>query len=155
VEVALVNSDGYWSRASDYNLYRDSKGRFHIVPHDVNEGLGGSGGFGFGGRTGPTMDPLVAIDDPSKPLRSRLLAVPALRERYLGYVRQIAQKSMDWNTLAPFIASSHALIAPDVRTDTRKLYDVAGFEAVIAPTGNPLKSFMDARRAFLLDYTAQ
>jgi hypothetical protein len=155
VEVALVNSDGYWSRASDYNLYRDSKGRFHIVPHDVNEGLGGSGGFGFGGRTGPAMDPLVAIDDPSKPLRSRLLAVPALRERYLGYVRQIAQKSMDWNTLAPFIASSHALIAPDVRTDTRKLYDVAGFEAVIAPTGNPLKSFMDARRAFLLDYTAQ
>ena len=152
VEAALVNSDGYWSRASDYNLYRDSKGRFHIVPHDVNEGLGGAGGRGFGGRSGPTMDPLVAIDDPGKPLRSRLLAVPALRERYLAYVRQIAQKSMDWNALTPFIQSSHALIAADVRTDTRKLYDTAGFEAVIAPTGNPLKTFLDARRTFLMEY---
>ena len=151
VEVALVNSDGYWSRASDYNLYRDSKGRFHIVPHDVNEGLGGAGGRGFGGRGGgPTLDPLVAIDDETKPLRSKLLAVPALRERYLGYVRQIAEKSMDWTTVAPFIERSHALIAADVRTDTRKLYDTAGFEAVLAPTGNALKSFFESRRAFLL-----
>ncbi len=154
IEVALVNSDGYWTRASDYNLYRDTKGRFHIVSHDVNEGLGGAGGRGFGGRTGPMLDPLVAIDDPSKPLRSKLLAAPALRQRYLGYIRQIAQKSMDWTALAPFIRSSHALIAADVRTDNRKLYDTAGFEAVIAESGNPLRSFMEARRAFLLEYTA-
>jgi hypothetical protein len=154
IEVALVNSDGYWTRASDYNLYRDTKGRFHIVSHDVNEGLGGAGGRGFGGRTGPMLDPLVAIDDPSKPLRSKLLAAPALRQRYLGYIRQIAQKSMDWTALAPFIQSSHALIAADVRTDNRKLYDTAGFEAVIAESGNPLRSFMEARRAFLLEYTA-
>lgn len=158
VEVALVNSDGYWSRASDYNLYRDSRGRFHIVPHDVNEGLGGAGGRGFGGgfggRNGPTLDPLVAIDDPAKPLRSKLLAVPALRQRYLEYVRQIAQKSMDWNTVLPFVQSSHALIAADVRKDTRKLYDNAGFEAAIAASGNPLRAFLDARRTFLLESTA-
>ncbi len=155
VEVALVNSDGYWSRASDYNLYRDTKGRFHIVPHDMNEGLGSGGGRGFGGRTGPTLDPLVAIDDPGKPLRSKLLAVPALRERYLGYVRQIAQTSLDWNTLAPLVQSSHRLIAADVKADTRKLYDYPGFAAGMAATGNPLKAFIDARRAFLLEYTAQ
>ena len=154
LEVALVNSDGYWSRASDYNLYRDTKGKFHIVPHDVNEALGGDGGRGFG-RTGPTLDPLVAINDPAKPLRSRLLAVPALRQRYLAYVRQIAEKSLDWNALAPMLQASHRLIAADVRTDTRKLYDAAGFEAGIAPTGNPLKSFIDARRLFLLEYTAK
>ena len=37
--MALANSDGYWARASDYNLYLDERGRFHVIPHDVNEGL--------------------------------------------------------------------------------------------------------------------
>jgi hypothetical protein len=154
VEVALVNSDGYWSRASDYNIYREPTGKFHIVPHDVNEGLGGDGGRGFGGRTGPTLDPLVAVNDASKPLRSKLLAVPALRQRYLGYVREIAQKSMDWAAVAPLLQASHRLIAEEVRADTKKLYDVAGFEAGIAATGNPLKEFLQARRDYLLKYTA-
>ena len=39
--MALVNSDGYWTRASDYSIYQDEKGRFHVIPHDMNEGLGG------------------------------------------------------------------------------------------------------------------
>ena len=28
LEVALVNSDGYWTRASDYSIYQDEKGSF-------------------------------------------------------------------------------------------------------------------------------
>ena len=40
LDVALANSDGYWTRASDYNLYRAPNGQFHVVPHDINEGLG-------------------------------------------------------------------------------------------------------------------
>ena len=151
LEVALVNSDGYWSRASDYNLYRDPSGRFHIIPHDVNEGLGGQGG---GGGRGPVLDPLVAVSDPGKPLRSKLLAVPALREKYLGYVRDIATKWLDWNALMPIVEPTHGLIAADVKSDTRKLYDFVGFQAGVAASGNPLKSFIDARRAFLLQATA-
>jgi hypothetical protein len=158
VEVALVNTDGYWTRASDYNLYRDPAGRFHVIPHDVNEGLGGGGGGGgFGGgfgNRGPNLDPLVAATDPSKPLYSKLLAVPALRQKYLGYVREIAEKWLDWNTtLLPIAKAGHDLIAADVKIDTRKLYDNAGFAAGVSTTGNPLKNFVDARRAFLLEAT--
>jgi len=152
VEVALVNSDGYWTRASDYSLYLDPAGRFHVIPYDVNEALGGGGG-GRGGRGNIQVDPLVGVDDPSKPLRSKLLAVPALRQKYLEYVRDIATRWLDWNTLMPTLKSSHDLIASEVRRDTRKLYDVDGFEAGIAATGNPLKAFVDARRAFLLNST--
>jgi hypothetical protein len=149
LEVAMVNSDGYWTRASDYNLYRDMSGRFHIIPHDVNEALGGEGGGrGFGGRS--QLDPLVAVDDRSKPLRSKLLAVPALRQKYLGYVRDIATKWLDWNALQPIVKPAHDLIAADVKSDTRKLYDFAGFQAGVGTADNPLKSFLDARRAFLL-----
>lgn len=71
VDVALINSDGYWTRASDYSIYQNSDGKFHILPHDMNEsfremhGGGGPGGGrgrgrrgggppgGFGGPGGP------------------------------------------------------------------------------------------------------
>jgi CotH kinase protein len=148
IEVALVNSDGYWTRASDYNLYQDPKGVFHIIPHDVNEGLGGGGrgGFGFGGGGGVDLDPLVAVNDPSKPLRSRLLGVPALRTRYLGYLRDIAERQMDWSAVAPRAQRYQGLIAGDVKADTRKLYSTEEFTSDVAG----LQSFFNRRRALLL-----
>jgi hypothetical protein len=156
VDMALVNADGYWTRASDFYLYMDVDGRFHILPHDMNEGFGAEGGGrggGFGGGRGPDLDPLIGLNDPSKPLRSRLLAVPALRERYLGYVREIATEWLDWNRVAPMLRSTHEMIAADVLADTRKLYDNAGFNAGVAESGNALKTFLDRRRAYLLGYT--
>jgi hypothetical protein len=149
VEIALANPDGYWTRASDYNLYRDTAGRFHLIPHDVNEALGGEGG-----ARRAQLDPLAAVGDPTKPLYSKLLAVPALREKYLGYVREIAEKWLDWDAaLLPIAQAGHNLIAADVLADTRKLSDNAGFSAGVSVTG-ALKNFIDTRRAFLLTATS-
>ncbi|MGV3722266.1 MAG: CotH kinase family protein, partial [Actinomycetota bacterium] len=63
VENVLINSDGYWTRASDFSLYRDENGKLHVIPHDMNEGMepagggpggpGGPGGFRAGGPGGP------------------------------------------------------------------------------------------------------
>ena len=58
LDNALINDDGYWTRASDYSIYRDAKGKFHLTPHDINETFtpagGGKGGKGpkdgFGGK---------------------------------------------------------------------------------------------------------
>lgn len=178
VDVALVNGDGYWTRASDYSIYLDTKGVFHVFPHDANEtfgpgrggrggpmgpppmgmpgpppggdmGRGGRGGGGFvmmGGGGGPELDPIVGLNDASKPLRSKLLAVPALRERYMGYVRQIATKWLDWNTLGPLVQRYQALIAADVKTDTRNLSNYEAFQSGV----ETLKSFAERRRTFLL-----
>ena len=148
VEVTLVNSDGYWTRASDYNIYMDPKGKFHVIPHDVNETMSGDSGFGFrfGGGGGPRLSPLVAIDDPIKPLRSRLLRVPALRERYLGYVRDIATNWLDWTKLEPLVDQYRALIAEEIKADAHGLYGFQGFES--GPVS--IKRFADERRAFLL-----
>jgi spore coat protein CotH len=203
VEIALVNSDGFWARASDYSLYQDEKGILHILPHDLNEGMGaeegggrrggprggfaggpgpggpgpggpgpggpggpgpggpnfggpgGPGAGGFGGRggfgqAGPELDPLVGLNDDSKPLRSKLLAVPALRARYLAYVHEIADKWLDWNTLGPIAKKYHDAIAADVKADTRKVYDDEGFVNGLAS----VKRFADARRAYLLKATS-
>jgi len=184
IENALVNTDGYWTRASDYNIYLDEQGRVHVLPHDMNEafeeegGPGGPGGRGRGrggppggppfqlppgiqlppgfqfppmfGLAGVDLDPLIGLDDTSKPLRSKLLAVPALRARYLGYVREIADKWLDWRTLQPLVQRYQAVIAADVKADTRKLYTTAQFTAGVDRGDDSLKSFADRRRAYLL-----
>jgi hypothetical protein len=108
-------------------------------------GRGGRRG-GFGGGSTVTLDLLVGLDDPSKPLRSKLLAVPALRARYLEYAREIATRWLDWNTLGPLVTSYQALIAADVETDTRKLASFQEFQAGVGA----LKRFADERRAFVL-----
>ena len=47
LDNATINDDGYWTRSSDYSLYRDPKGKFHIVPHDTNETFMPARGVGF------------------------------------------------------------------------------------------------------------
>ena len=113
---------------------------------------------------GVELDPLVAAHDPNKPLISKLLAVPTLRARYLNYVRQIAEKWLDWNKVGPMAQQYHSLIAEDVKADKRKLYSVEAFlKSVTDDTqaeggfggGRPtisLKNFVQQRRTFLLNH---
>jgi spore coat protein CotH len=206
LDNALINSDGYWIRASDYSIYRDPTGRFHVIPHDANEtfqppmgpgmggGPGGPGGRGrrggpagkgfagaigkgnaggqdrkkTGGSGGPglgvKLDPLVGMDDSRKPLRSRLLAVPGLRDRYLEHVRTIAQTWLDWKTLGPIVAEYRALIEKYVEADTRKLTSTEAFRTVTDDDSRPgrtpsprgraslsLRDFATQRREYLLE----
>jgi hypothetical protein len=160
LDIVLVNGDGYWSRASDYNIYLDQHGKFHVLPHDFNEGFGAEeGGRGFGGGVlaTPELDPLVGLDDARKPLRSKLLAVPALRERYLRYVHDIAEKWLDWRVVQPMVRQWQALIEPDVTVDTRKIYGSEAFYADVGDSAasgpaseNTLRGFVERRRAYLL-----
>jgi len=148
LDNTFTNNDGYWTRASDYGIFMDPTGKFHVLINDVNEAFGGVGG-GFatnGGPYGP--DPLVAINDPSKPLRSRLLAVPALRAKYLAYTREIATKWLDWKVLEPLATKYQAMIAADVKADAHKIYSYGEFEE------GPilLKQLADRRRAMILNF---
>ncbi len=178
LDLVLLNSDGYWIRASDYSLYLDPQGVFQVVPHDMNEAFRPGGGPGFsapgrGGRGGAPqgggleVDPLIGLTDARKPLRSRLLAVPAWRTRYLEYVREIAQQDLDWDKLGPLVASQRQMIAEAVAKDTRKLVSTVAFLRATADTpaaadGPPvtrgrgpaisLREFADRRRKFLLEH---
>lgn len=194
IENALINCDGYLIRASDYAIFLDGEGVFHIIPHDMNEAFqppmgpgmdgmfgGGPGGRGpRGGRPGSEgkppgggrspsaggnieLDPLVGLADKSKPLRSRLLAVPSLKAKYLAHVKQIAEESLDWTTLGPVVAQYEKLISKEIEADTKKLTSYAAFQQTVsgiaAPEGEQrgrphmgLKQFADQRRAFLLHH---
>jgi hypothetical protein len=98
------------------------------------------------------LDPLIGLDDETKPLRSQLLAVPALRAKYLGYVHDIGQRWLDWKKLGPIALTYQALIAADVKSDTHKLYGFEDFNAA-GISGESTKSFADRRRAYLMQYT--
>ncbi|WP_414660014.1 CotH kinase family protein [Horticoccus sp. 23ND18S-11] len=216
LDVTFANGDGFWTRASDYTIGEDDKGRLHVIPHDMNETFsfgggpggrggprgpggpggpggpdvaggpggnvnpgfgpggerprgepgepgrgpggpggpgGGRGGFGFpGAGGGPTLDPLAAIKNPNAALAAKLLAVPALRTRYLGYVREMAETWLDWKKLGPIAREFHDLIDADVKRDTRKLESYAAFSESLVGSPRSLQSFADQRRAFLLNH---
>jgi hypothetical protein len=250
LDVALINGDGFWTRASDYSLYLDESGKFHFIPHDMNEafhpamGPGGGGrpgggfgrppigeilplplqnqlklteqqkkeaaamqkevdaqieklltvdqfklwkemkaappggpvggfpggpggpggGFGLpggmgGGGNGIELDPLVGLTDSRKPLRSKVLAVPTLRAKYLADVKTIAEKSLDWKNLGPVVAQYRKLVEKEIEADTKKLEPFAAFQRTTAddatsPKGReyPIRAFADLRKKYLLDY---
>lgn len=217
-DIVLINCDGYWIRGSDYSLYLDEKGVFHVIPHDMNEafrlpmgpgmgggpgGMRGPGGPGMGrgpdrgpsasrpagtepaasrpqgsgegpgngprGAIGPRsleLDPLFGLTDARKPLRSKVLAVPKLREQYLRNVAAVAEQ-LDWKTLGPLVARYRKLIENEVAADTRKLDSFDAFKAATADQAAPapsgagrrppqlsLRAFADGRRKYLLSLPA-
>jgi hypothetical protein len=95
---------------------------------------------------------MVAATNANTPLAAKLLAVPALRTRYLGYVRDIAQNQLDWAKLGPIAQRYHDLIDADVKRDTRKLDAYEAFETSLGDAPRSLKTFADQRRAFLLGH---
>jgi hypothetical protein len=168
LQNALINGDGYWARASDYSLYLDEKGRFHLIPHDDNENFRAPEGPAMrgGGQTrGVELDPLAGAEDQNKPLLNKLLAAPGVRARYLGCVRDITEKWLDWNKLGPLARECQALIAADMKTDTRKNDPLAAFtnglEADTTEGGFrggrtiSLKGFVEQRREYLLKAAAK
>jgi len=159
LESAFINDDGYWIRASDYNLYLDEKGKFHIYPHDGNEAFYDAPANIRGtAARGPDLDPFIGSDDPTKVLLNRLVQVPALRAKYLGYLKDIATKWLDWKRLGPIALKYQAMIDADVKADTRKLASYEAFQTLVEKDIETparimsLKTFADQRREFLLAY---
>lgn len=167
LDKAVINNDGFWTRASDYSIFEDAGGKFHMIPWDANETFREPermGRFGGGGNVpdDATLDIFAGSEDANKALLNKLLAVPALRARYVGYTKDIAQNWLDWKKLGPLVSQWQALIAADVKADNRKLLSTDAFTKAVTqdnvgggfgPTAAPsmsLKSFVEQRRAYLL-----
>lgn len=115
---------------------------------------GGPGGMGARGN-GVKTDLLISATNANAALASKLLAVPALRAKYLCYVRELAETWLDWSRLGPLAERYHALIDADVKRDTRKLESYDAFTASLTEDARSLKAFADQRRAYLLSLPPQ
>ena len=88
LENVMINTDGYWTRASDYNLYRDEEGRISHHPARRERDLPRSGRTrharrergGRGWNSIPRRKPMT----PRSRCSRSCSPCPALRERYLG-----------------------------------------------------------------------
>jgi spore coat protein CotH len=140
-----------WDAAKTGSL---DEGQIGAGLNEVLPGPGGPGGMGGPQVDGVKLDPLVAAKDGGKPLISKLLAVPALRQRYLGYVHDIAANWLDWQKLGPVAEGYHSLIDADVKRDTRKLETYEDFAESVSGEMKgrniSIKSFAEQRRAYLL-----
>ena len=108
------------------------------------------------------LDPLVGLTDNSKPLRSKLLANPMLKARYLVHVKTIADEWLDWNKLRPVVDSYVSLIDSEIKADKKKLTSYAEFQQTVSSEQRPatgggrphmsLRAFADQRRKILLNH---
>jgi len=66
----------------------------------------------------------------------------------------IAEKSLDWKTVGPWIKQYRELIQKDVQRETHKLFTTEAFLSATAeePEGDNLRAFFDQRREFLLNH---
>jgi hypothetical protein len=142
VENAFVDEDGYLQKGWDYYLYWEPEtGRLHPIQHDGNEVTGAAARLGATSWT-----PTEGETNPNRPLISRLLAVPSLRESYLSHMRTLATEALDLSALEPKIEQYRALIRDEVMVDSKKLYSNAEFERSI----EDVKQFIEDRQAYLL-----
>lgn len=164
LENVFIDNDGYFSRGSDYSMYQDSGGRFHLLPYDSNETFrfAGGGGPNSWETDGPMLSPVAQQYDEMRPVIKRLFAISHLRARYLSYVRTIVQDWLDWERLEPIITAYHSLIDDEVKSDDKKLYSYDAFATSRIKEqftgvrrggrgGTPgFKQFVTERRDFLL-----
>jgi hypothetical protein len=159
--IALENifvDEGYLTRGSDYNLFRDVSGRFHLLQHDGNEVFNRPGGPGIPRDMDATKLPLYHLEDSEgRPVVHRLLSNPQFRSRYTAHVRTIIAEWLDWDKIEPVVASYRNLIEKEVEKDIRKessFEDFANGDVNTVRGGRVLglKQFVEKRRDFLLGH---
>ncbi len=181
LENVFIDNDGYFSRASDYAIYQDPLGRFHLLPQDSNETFryAGGGGPNSWDSDGPMLSPVAQESDEMRPVIHRLLSIPHLRARYVAHIRTIVDEWLDWDVLAPIIEEYQSLIHAEVKADDKKLYSYEVFATIhikdqsrggqFGPPGGfgvqggrrgrgpgvtpSFKRFVEERREFLLNHT--
>ena len=156
----VFQDEGYFTRGSDYNLYLDPDGRFHLLQHDGNEVMNIPGGPGMpSGLRGPKLEPFYNADNPDRPLMFKLFQVPELKARYRHHLKTITEEWIAWDKISPLVEGYASLIGDEVKKDVRKLSSFEAFEKGLLKTSSDgrrtklgLKPFTEGRREFLLNH---
>jgi len=130
LDNVFMDSDGYISRGSDYELYEDPQGRFHTITYDNNETFTYEGpGPGGPDRedSDQTQKPIINEKNKMRPVINRLLSIPHLHARYMAHVRTIANEWLDWQKLEPIIKGYQTLIDAEVKADDKLQYSYEAF----------------------------
>lgn len=118
LENALTDVDSYVNKGCDFMFYRDpADGRMHLFPRDNNESF-----------KHPAWSITRNFQAGSKPVLSRLMSVPELRQRYMAHYRTIL-RDFNWEHFGPLFEAQRAVIEEAVLADPRKIYTYEQFDA--------------------------
>jgi hypothetical protein len=117
LENLLTDDDSYINKGCDFMTYRDPvDSRTHVLQRDANETW-----------TQNTWSITRNFTQTNKPVLSRVLAVPELRQRYMAHYRTV-KANLSWaNYFQSRFEARRNLIAAAVAADNKKLYTTQNF----------------------------
>jgi hypothetical protein len=156
----LVNLSSYTGQHSqNYYFYKDKFGQFNPILWDLNLNFGSFKNVGSGSdlklKQLQELDPLLHIDNPTKPLISKLLENEWYRKVYLSHVRTIVYEQFSSGKYEQRAKELQNLIQLAVVNDPNKLYTFDDFNRSLTETiGNlsripGIVELMSARTNFL------
>jgi hypothetical protein len=161
----LVNLSSYTGQYSpNYLLYKDERGRWTPIITGFNFAFGSYKNTGTGSDLGTVallqLEPLLHVDEESKPLISVLLSNENYQKQYLAHMRSILRNHFKDDAFAKRVEALQLMILPDLAEDENKYYSLAEIESSLSETiGKKSKipglvEFMNKRASFLENHTA-
>jgi spore coat protein CotH len=134
-EIVFTDDDGYVNKGGmDYYVYYDVEtGRLQPIDFDGNSTFT---------TKNVNWSPFLKEADIKYPLINRLLANPALKQRYVAHVRSIINNQLDETYTNSIIDKYKNLIDTSVKADTKKLYAYTQYTSTI----NEIKNFIKNRK---------
>lgn len=140
IEILFADDDSYWNKGADYGFYYEPEsGRIHPVQHDGNEAFT---------TADASLSPVQGSTGTNRPVLSKLLAVPELRQRYLAHMRTVLEESFHPSVMTPMINRYHQLTAAHIAADTKKSFTMAQYTNSLVA----LRTFVTNRYRFLTNH---
>ena len=140
VEILFVDDDSYWNKGADYAFYYEPEsGRMHPVQHDGNEAFYAMMGITY------TLSPVDGASNTNRPLLSKFLSNPELRQRYLAHMRTVMEERFNPDYLTPIMNHYHYLTVADITTDPKKNFTMTAYTNGLTA----MKTYLTNRYNFL------
>ncbi len=135
----LVNLSSYTGQQSqNYYLYKDDSGKFNPIIWDLNLSFGSFKNTGNGSDLNlkklQTLDPLLHINNDSKPLISALLKNPQYQKLYLSHMRTILYDNFVNGEYEKRARTLQRLIQVPFINDQNKFYTTNQFNSSLRST---------------------
>ena len=135
----LVNLNSYSGANSEhYFLYKDNNGQFNSIVSNLNWAFGSYKSIGSGSdltlKELQKLDPLLHLDNPTKPLISKLLQDQLIRKVYMNHIRTIVYENFENGFYVERAKQLQELIKTHVEEDTNKKYSMEEFGKSLTTT---------------------
>jgi spore coat protein CotH len=128
----LTNTDSYLQSGKDHFLYMDEvHGDATTFPFDLNEAMAAPSTLG-----GVNLAPDYATTNTFRPGFTKTLQIPEWLARYKAHLRAVLDQSMNTAYLGTLASQYHAMLAPHVAADTKKIYSTTLFTNNLNSTVN-------------------